>query len=40
MIENGGYGQGSTNWQLVALCSFGITLLIMFILKWSDIIDF
>lgn len=30
----------STYWQLITLCSFGITLLLMFILKWSDIIDF
>jgi len=30
----------STYWQLVSLCSFGITLFLMFILKWTDIIDF
>lgn len=30
----------STYWQLVSLCSFGITLLLMFILKWIGIIDF
>ena len=30
----------STYWQLVSLCSFGITVLLMFILKWTSIIDF
>jgi hypothetical protein len=30
----------STYWQLVSLCSFGITLFLMFILKWTDIINF
>lgn len=30
----------STYWQLVSLCSFGITVFLMFILKWTSIIDF
>ena len=30
----------STYWRIVTLCSFGITVLIMFILKWTSIIDF
>lgn len=30
----------STYWQIVSLCSFGITVLLMFILKWTSIIDF
>ena len=30
----------SSYWQLVSLCSFGITLFLMFILKWTDIIVF
>ena len=30
----------SSYWQLVSLCSFGITLFLMFILKWTDIIEF
>jgi hypothetical protein len=29
----------STYWQLVSLCSFGITLFLMFILKWTDVIN-
>ncbi len=30
----------STYWQLVSLCSFGITVFLMFILKWTTVINF
>ncbi len=30
----------STYWQLTSLCSFGITVFIMFALKWINVVTF